>query len=202
MFNSLCLLSADIMKEKNKIKNEKALRKEIEIPEGVEAKIDGNRITLKKGAEELTKTMSTYVTASQEGNKIILKINKARRKEKRNIGGAAGHIKNMIEGITKGFEYELEICNVHFPMTVEIDKAKKEVLIKNMLGEKTPRTMKFSDKVEIQVKAPKIIIKSSDIELAGQTATDFEKLTKIKNKDRNKFQDGIFITKKPGRVFL
>ena len=84
-------------------------------------------------------------------------------------------------------------------MSVSFDKAKKEVIIKNMLGEKTPRIQKVSDRVEIEIKMPKITIKSYDLEAAGQTAADLEKMSKIRNRDRNKFQDGIFITKKPGR---
>jgi ribosomal protein L6P/L9E len=96
-----------------------------------------------------------------------------------------------------GFEYELEICNVHFPMTVSFDKAKSEFMIKNLLGEKAPRVLKTSDKIEVEIKAPHIKISSYDIEIAGQVAADLEKLARVRNRDRNKFQDGIFITKKP-----
>ena len=182
--------------------SDKKLRREIEISEGVEPALEGDYIIMKKDSNELKRKIGTGVNAKIEGNKILLGIKRDRREEKRTLGTPAGHIKNMIKGLVEGFEYELEICNVHFPMTVDFDNGKKEFIVKNLLGEKIPRTLKSSDKVEVEINAPKILLKSHDIELVGQVAGDLEKITRVKNRDRNKFQDGIFITKKPGREFL
>ena len=175
---------------------------EIIIPTGIEVEINGNVIKMKKGANELKTIISEQVDMKKDGDKIILQVKKARRMNKRNYGSAKSHIKNMIEGLDKGYEYELEICTVHFPMTVTFDKAKHEFIIKNLLGEKSPRIVYAKKNIVVEIKAPKIHIKSHDLEAAGQTAADLEKVTKIRNRDRNKFQDGIFITKKPGIDFL
>jgi len=175
---------------------------EVMIPAGIEVEIHGNTITMKKGAHELKKVIAEQVDMKKDGDKIILQTKKAKRLGKRNYGSAKSHIKNMIEGLDKGYEYELEICNVHFPITVTFDKAKHEFIIKNLLGEKSPRIVYAKKNIEVEVKAPKIKIKSYDVEAAGQTAADLEKVTKIRNRDRNKFQDGIFITKKPGVEFI
>lgn len=183
-------------------KTRKDLQQEIEVPEGIEAEVKGKTIIMKKESDEIQKKAHRGIEISKEGNKIIIKTKKAGREKKRNFGTFVGHVKNMIEGLTKGFEYELEICNVHFPMTVDFDKAKKMISINNLLGERVPRTLKISDKVEIEINPPKIIVKSYDIEDAGQTAANLEIVSKVKNRDRNKFQDGIFITKKPRKEFL
>jgi large subunit ribosomal protein L6 len=186
--------------EKRKV--EKNITKEIEIPGEIEIVIEKNIVTMKKDNKELKKEIDSNVDVKKEGNKILLSIKEAKRNQKRELGTSVGHIKNMIEGLKKDFEYELEMCNVHFPMTVTFDKSKSEFIIKNLLGEKSPRILKASNKIEAEIKAPHIKIKSYDIEAAGQTAADLEKVTKIKNRDRNKFQDGIFITKKPGKSYL
>jgi len=179
----------------------KSYKFEIEIPAEIETDLKDNIITMKKNGKELKKIIHEKVKTSKEGNKIVLEVKNAGKREKREYGTAKSHIKNMIEGLMNGYEYELEICIIHFPMTVSYDKAKKEFIIKNLLGEKSPRIIKSQGDVEVEIKAPKIKIKSYDLEAAGQTAANIEKISKIRNRDRNKFQDGIFITKKPGKVF-
>jgi len=178
------------------------LIKEIEIAEGIEATVEGNLITMKKDSNEVKRMIPFGVEVSKEGNKIVLTSIKAGRVKKRNFGTSVGHVKNLVKGLVEGFEYEMEICNVHFPMTVNYDKNINEFTINNLLGEKTPRKTKLSDKVELDIQAPKIIIRCYDIELAGQTASKIEFLSRVRNRDRNKFQDGIFITKKPGMIYL
>lgn len=175
---------------------------EMEIPEGIVASLKDNTLTLKKDSKELKRKINDVVAVKIDGNKITLTIKKAKKFVKREFGTARSHIKNMIKGLTEGFEYELEVCNVHFPMTVTYDKAKSEFIIKNLLGEKAPRILKTAGFIEVEIKAPKIKLKSYDLEAAGQIAANLEKASRIRNRDRNKFQDGIFITKKPGVDYL
>ena len=175
---------------------------EIMIPSGIEAEVHGNIIKMKKGTNELKTIIDENIIMKKDGDKIVVQAKNARRILKRNFGSAKSHIRNMIDGLVNGYEYKLEICSVHFPITVTFDKAKHEFIIKNLLGEKSPRTFKAKKNIEVEIKAPKITIKSYDLEAAGQTAADLEKITKIRNRDRNKFQDGIFITNKPGVDFL
>jgi large subunit ribosomal protein L6 len=106
-------------------------------------------------------------------------------------------VKNMVKGASEDFVYELEICNVHFPMQVKVDG--QSVRIKSFLGEKVDRIAKILPNVKVEVKGNKIEIKSGDVEAAGQTAANIEKSTKVRNRDRRIFQDGIFITHKPKR---
>ena len=75
----------------------------------------------------------------------------------------------------------------------------REVLIKNFLGEKTPRKIKLKNEVDVKVDKDVITINSIGKELAGQTAANFETATRIRNRDKRVFQDGIFIINKNGR---
>jgi large subunit ribosomal protein L6 len=180
----------------------KSYKIEIDVPAEIEASLEKNILKMKKDGKELKKIINEKVSVKKDGNKIVLEVKNAGKREKREYGTVKSHIKNMIEGLMTGYEYELEICIIHFPMTVAYDKAKKEFIIKNLLGEKAPRIIQSRGDVEVEIKAPKIKIKSYDLEAAGQTAANLEKISKIRNRDRNKFQDGIFITKKPGIEYL
>jgi len=176
----------------------KEITQEIEIPEGVEANIEGNKLTIKgeKGENQREFKIGKLIFEKKE-NKIIISDKKATKKEKRIINTVVAHIKNMIKGVQENFEYKLKICSSHFPITVDIQG--DEATIKNFLGEKIPRKVKIPKDVEVNVDRDIITITSKNKETAGQAAANFEGATRIKNKDRRVFQDGIFITNKAGR---
>tara|TARA_Y100000034_G_scaffold19272_2_gene21705 strand:- start:2615 stop:3151 length:537 start_codon:yes stop_codon:yes gene_type:complete len=168
----------------------------IEIPEGVNGDIDRNTLTIKGPEGENKKTFNTNkLVLEKKDNSIIIGSKKATKTEKRMINTITAHIKNMIRGVQKKFEYRLKICFSHFPFSVEIKG--NEAIIKNFLGEKIPRKLKISGEVDINKDI--ITIKSVDKELVGQIAANFEQATKIKAKDKRVFQDGCYIISKDGR---
>jgi len=170
----------------------------IEIIEGVEAELDGATLKIKGKEGEQTKNFRMKdIEFKKEGNKIVIGSKKATKKEKKVINAVSSHIRNMMKGALKKFEYDLKICSSHFPMSVEVKEG--GVTVKNFLGEKTPRHVKMPLGVEIKVDKDLIKVLSVDKELAGQVAAKLETLTKIRNRDRRVFQDGIFITSKSGR---
>jgi large subunit ribosomal protein L6 len=186
--------------EKPKKMKRKDLREEIEIPKGINATLGENVLIMKKDDKELKRKLNVLVDFKIEEGKVILEVKKPSKREKKIFGTMKAHIRNMIKGLTDGFKYKLQAVNVHFPMTVEIDKNKNELLIKNFLGEKIDRVVKLKQGVEIKIDKDIIEIESTDKELAGQVAGDIEKGARVRNKDRRIYQDGIFITEKPGRV--
>ena len=109
----------------------------------------------------------------------------------------AQHVRNMIKGVQKKFEYKLKVCFSHFPMTVKQEDRK--IIVQNFLGEKVPREMTLPEGVEVKVDKTEIIVRSVDKELAGQAAANFETITKIRGRDKRVFQDGIYITNKAER---
>jgi large subunit ribosomal protein L6 len=176
----------------------KDLMREIEVPEGVNVVVSGNDVVVKSGDKELKRSFDMgRVKVVVKDGKVVLSVKGATRRESKMIGTIWAHLKNMIGGVGEDFVYELEVCNVHFPMNVKVDGDR--VVIKSFLGEVTERVARIMLGASVDIKGNKIIVSSSDIEAAGQTAGNLEKATRLTGRDRRIFQDGIFITSKPGR---
>jgi large subunit ribosomal protein L6 len=176
----------------------KELFQKIQIPEGVEVKLEDGVISV-KGPEGENKRKFNFGKLNceiKEGN-IIIGNKKSTKVEKKNMNTIVAHIKNMIRGAQKKFEYKLKICHSHFPFTVKQEGTK--ILIKNFLGEKVERVTNIPEDVEMEIKKDIITIKSKNKELAGQASANLERVTVIKGRDKRVFQDGIYIIEKDGK---
>lgn len=179
------------------IKMKTQILEKIDIPSGVECEYKDKILICKKNSTELKRKINIpNVTISLKDDSIIFTSKKATKQEKKTITSYLYHIKNIFEGLEKKFLYKLESCNVHFPMTLKVEGNK--LIINNFLGEKTPRYAEILPNVDVQIKGNSISISAHDKEAAGQTSANFEKATKVSNRDRRIFQDGIYITEKPG----
>ncbi|OYT39874.1 MAG: 50S ribosomal protein L6 [Desulfurococcales archaeon ex4484_58] len=169
---------------------------EIEIPENVDIEINGLKVKVSgpKGVLERDFSHARDVLIRREDNRVIVETFFANRRKKALIGTIVSHIKNMIYGVTKGYRYKLKVIYSHFPVTVEVDDSNRIVRIKNFLGEKADRIAKIvGDDVRVTVKGDDIIVEGIDIEHVGQTAANIELATKVRDKDRRVFVDGIYI---------
>lgn len=173
------------------------LKKEIEIPEGLTVKtgpviqISGPQGEVKK------KLLHPKIKITSTPNKILLESPQSTKKEKKTLHTFHYHLKNMIAGVLEKHIYKLKICSGHFPMNVSVNN--NQLLIKNFLGENTPRKLNIKPGVEVKVEGDEILVSSPDKESAGQVAADIEQLTKIKNWDIRLFQDGCHIIHKAGK---
>lgn len=172
--------------------------KEMEIPEGVEVSVDGNIITIKGPEGENKRELHLgKLKLEIKDRRIKLGHDKSSKNQKKQIHTIFAHIRNLMEGVQKKFEYILKICFSHFPFTVKAEG--KEVIVKNFLGEKIDRKTKIPEGVEMDIQKDIITIKSINKEKAGQAAANLESITKVKGRDRRIFQDGIFIINKCGK---
>lgn len=173
------------------------LTKTIEIPEGVQIEITPTQIKIKGEKGEIIREWNNpTINIIKENNQVIIKPIKCTKKQKAFINTMVAHFKNMIEGVTNGFEYKLKICSGHFPMNVTVDNEK--VIIKNFYGEKVPRKAKILSGVKVEIKGDDVTVIGFNKESVGQTAANIESVTKITNKDKRIFQDGIWIVEKNG----
>lgn len=168
---------------------------EITIPETVKVETAQNTVTITGPKGTVVKKMpSRRVSVEMAGD--VLKINaiRATQREKKLANTYRAHITHMIVGVLEGHTYKLKICSGHFPMSAALKGGIFEV--KNFLGETKPRTVKIKQGANVKVEGEIITIDAPNKELAGQIAADIEQLTRITNRDRRIFQDGIYIIEK------
>jgi len=81
-------------------------------------------------------------------------------------------------------------------MTVVVDEKNGVVRIKNFIGEKADRIAKIHGRVKVKVRGTEDRREGIDIEEVGLTAASIERATRIPDRDRRVFSDGIFIYEK------
>ncbi len=175
-----------------------SLTDEIALPDGVTATVSGKVLALKgpKG-ETSRKIKEPNVAVSVESGKVIIASAKGSKRDKKIAGSLRAHVVNMARGVAEGHVYKLKICFTHFPITATVSG--RRFVVKNFLGEKTPRELKLPEDVKVKVEGAEVIMESANRESVGQAAASVEQLTKRSNFDRRVFADGIYITVKAGK---
>ncbi len=182
-----------------KTMNQPELNSTISLPSGVSATTGAGRFTVKGPKGEVTRHLfHPRISASIDADGITLTAKDVTRREKKMIYTFTSHIKNMVDGVTEGHNYQLKVCSGHFPMTVAIKGEMFEV--KNFLGEAVPRSIKLDAKTAVKIDGVIVTVDSVDLEAAGQMAARIEQLCKRAGFDRRIFQDGIYITHKCGKA--
>lgn len=167
--------------------------KEVLIPENVNIEIVNNKVKVsgEKGSLEKEFKAIFGVKIEKQEDKVKVSSESERRKVKALVGTIAAHIRNMIDGVTKGFTYKLKVIYFHFPITVKVEGNK--VLIQNFLGERVPRVAKIFGDAKVKVDGQDIIVTGINVDDVGLTASSIEQATRIKARDRKVFQDGCWI---------
>jgi len=173
----------------------------VKIPDKVDAELDKNAVTLKGESGEVKRDFSSKkITIEKKDDAIVLKADKPNKMRKKLIKTYAAHIRNMMKGASEGHKYVLKICSGHFPMNVAISN--NDIVVKNFLGEKVPRTLKLKEGAVVKVDGDKIVVESASKEIAGQISADIETLTTRRGYDSRIFQDGIYIINKDGKEII
>ena len=139
--------------------------KPIEVPEGVEVKIDGHKITVKGPKGTLEREVHKDITLEMDGNtiKVIRKDDEAINKSLHGLTRTL--INNMIIGVKNEFSKELQINGVGY-------RVQKQGNNLNLtLGYSHPVIFEAPAGITFDVPNPNtIIVRGVDKELVGQTA--------------------------------
>ncbi|WP_455369249.1 50S ribosomal protein L6 [[Eubacterium] cellulosolvens] len=169
----------------------------IEIPQEVKVQLDGSVVNVTGPKGSLQENLSHLpVKLTLQKNKFSVMATWPRKKEYSMVGTAAACVKNMIKGVTEGFQYKLKMVHAHFPITVKVQEDVKTILIENFTGEKSPRHVKIIGETSVKVSGEEVIVEGISLKDVSQTASNIELATKIKDKDQRVFLDGIYIFEK------
>ncbi len=165
----------------------------MQLPQSVTLTLEPGIIKVKGPKGEIRKAFNPkHITVSTIGSDVSVKPvgKKFTRPLKAAAGSVEAHIRNMVHGVQHGYEIKLALVYSHFPVTVETKG--DQVLIKNFLGEKTPRTITIKGHVKVAVAGQDITVSGIDKEEVGQTASSLIEATGVGHRDERVFQDGIY----------
>lgn len=135
------------------------------IPEGVDVKINGQEVTVKGPKGTLVQTFHKNMTIKREGNTLIVTRPDDEKQNKALHGLTRSLLNNMMIGVTKGFEKQLEIVGVGYRAQKQ---GKKLVLT---LGYSHPVEIEEPAGITIEVPSPeKIIVRGADKQAVGELA--------------------------------
>ena len=168
----------------------------IELPAGVEVKVDGNVVTVKGPNGEMVQKISHLITLEQDGNVINVKRENDSKEERSQHGLARTLVANMVEGVSKGFEKKLEIQGVGYRA-----EKKGDTLVLN-LGYSHPVEMKDPEGITTEVPdQTHIIVKGKDKALVGNYAAIIRKWRKPEPyKGKGIRYEGEYVRRKEGKA--
>jgi large subunit ribosomal protein L6 len=173
----------------------KEIARKIKIPEGVSVSLSQGVFTAMgpKGTVE-RKFWYPGIKIEIREEEILVDAESYRKEQKAMVGTFTSHIRNLMIGVSEGFECKMTILYAHFPMQVKVEG--KTLIIGNFLGEKKSRIAKILGETKVKVTGNEVTISGINKEDVGQTAANIEQKTKIKRFDPRVFQDGIYIVQK------
>lgn len=170
-------------------------RKPIDVPSGVDVKLDGHNITVKGPKGTLTRTLHPDMIIKQEGN-VINVIRPSEDKTHKSLHGLTRTlVSNMVEGVTTGFNKSLEIQGVGYRAAMQ----GKDLSMN--LGFSHQVVMPCPEGVSAAVNGNIIVISGADKQAVGQFAANVrEKRPPEPYKGKGIRYVGEFVAHKEGKA--
>jgi large subunit ribosomal protein L6 len=170
--------------------------REVEVPQGVTVTLSGATLTAKGKKGQIAREFRyPAIVVRAEDGKVFIETKKDDKQTKATVGTYASHIKNMVKGVSEGYEYHMKVVYAHFPIQVKVE-GKDKVSIGNFLGERKARSANIQGDTKVVISGAEVVISGANKEDVGQTAANIEQACKIRKRDPRVFQDGIYITRK------
>lgn len=166
---------------------------EIEIPENVKIRMEGNVFIVDGKLGSLRKDITKLpVAVDVKDKKLVVRPPGTRKKDLAVTNTVKSIIQSMIKGVETGYTYKLKVVYAHFPISVKTKG--REIHVENYFGERAPRVSHMvGDSTKVNVIGEDVIVQGPSLEDVSQTAANIEFSTKLKGKDQRVFLDGLYI---------
>jgi large subunit ribosomal protein L6 len=143
----------------------------IKVPKGVTVAVDGQTVQVKGPKGELSRTLHRDIGLVIDGD--VVKVTRPSDEEKHKAlhGLSRTLVYNMVEGVTKGFQKQLEITGVGYKAEPRAYGLQLALGFSHQIEYKAPKGIKLTAPQPTQ-----ILIDGADKELVGQVAAEIRGL--------------------------
>ena len=146
-------------------------KKPIDVPSGVDIKIDGQDVVVKGSKGELSRTFNDRIGFERDGDVLTITRPDDTRESRALHGLSRALLNNMVVGVSDGFRKDLEIHGVGYRATL---KGKD---IELLVGFSHPVVVEAPAGITFEVpEQTKISVSGIDKELVGQVAANIRKV--------------------------
>ena len=168
----------------------------IDIPSGVDIAVDGPKVTVKGPRGTIEYTFHPEVKITKQGEQILVDRVSEDRFHKGLHGLTRTLISNMVDGVTKGFQRNLEIVGVGYRAALKGNDIELQV------GYSHPVIIERPEGIEFEVPAPnRITVRGNDKAAVGEIAAKIRKVRKPEPyKGKGIRYEGEYVRKKAGKA--
>ena len=169
----------------------------IDVPAGVDVKIDGSYVHVKGPKGELEYTFSPEMTIKKDDGTIVVERPSDQPTHRALHGTTRSVINNMILGVSKGFERVLEIIGVGYRAELDGKNLIINVGFSHPVVVEPPEGIRF----DVDMKVRQIRVSGYDKQVVGQVAADIRKLRPPEPyKGKGIRYQNEYVRRKPGKA--
>jgi large subunit ribosomal protein L6 len=169
----------------------------IEVPAGVDVKIDGSYVKVKGPKGEMEFTFTPEMAIKKEDGTIVVERPSDQPTHRALHGTTRSILNNMITGVSEGFERVLEIEGVGYRAEVSGKNLVVNVGFSHPVTVEPPEGITF----EVDMKVRQIKVSGYDKQVVGQVAADIRKLRPPEPyKGKGIRYKGEYVRRKPGKA--
>ena len=149
----------------------------INLPEGVEVKVDGAAVSVKGKKGELFQEIDRDLSIEIENNVLTVKRPTDQKRHKAMHGLYRSLISNMVVGVSEGYKIELELVGVGFRASNSGQVLEMALGFSHPVVFLIPAEVKVSTEMK-KGSPPLVILESNDKQLIGQVAARIRSIRK------------------------